>query len=875
MFRCRSIATVTIMAALLAASAPGMASENGPAPVMGTYLPLLDGHEHSAQCTALPAEHAHAIEAEMRLAKTRPLRRPDQVARRESPLADAVATGTFEDAAAGVVPADYINPVTHVKDVGHLFHEIEIEVTSPADHLRLAQVLSFDAPDWARYMLVEFTPDRANQRAGLFLRPHNPFVEGVFQTPGQPTIFKNALQEHAFRQAAYRSENSRFDGMTQYVLVTRDMDPAPAGTPWHIALGQVRDDRPVSGTLRVWFSGSDYRAPLAIQFFYDEQERIDEVGFFDPTPRVPDGDNPGTTQGEAMRWILFQAADELLRELAFDGMFPIRVTVRTTDNANGPTGVASSNTGVGWIAPKTLAPGRLRARADRARLAYIAPLPVFEREAGTDACRAAPGELDRLQPRCSESEIVENAGMAGTTNGWIRLLRDFEGEDGSFWRWDKNLNDRAGGANIVNLIKHELMHVIGFTGPEKSQAYVATFDPPRLLRDAPEDFDRPENHGVWILTGTRQHHYGPIASPSPHNPWRDTVEPGPRLQDDNRQDPSHLMPEGGDELASWAPQADYMRPGGSGFRDAKGPGVAADILADVGYARGTWSIQDRRLPRQWFDRSRSGHGIDMRRIERADGSMVHFLHFYTYDANGEPEWYLAAGDLQGVVFDAPLHYVTYADGREPRQQVDESRSGRIRINLDPPVDHPVCESVFQADDSVWLAALVEWELPGESDAWCVEPIEFGDLPAFPVEASGSWFAGDDDTGWGFSLLTRNRGPRPITNAIVYYYDAVGDPTWSWGVTGSAGEDPYGVVATGVELEMLHLRGFCRTCAPRPVVPETNGHLRLRLEEPSMDLTGRNWIESMEVEDLGPFGGRWARENIEIRLLSSPHPEMFQ
>ena len=869
---------------VLFSAAPATADSD---PVLASWLDDSGG----IQCGTLDTHEVEALHQEREQATWRSMNRltPPGEMVGARPLNAPPGDG---DPYAGIVPADYTNPVEHVREAGHLLEEVDVSVESPIDHHRLAEVLDFEAPDWARYLLVEFIPDSDDQRSGLYLRPHRPFVGGLFEEPDFILPWDlSRVQSKAYAQAAYRSESNRSDGMgmTHFVLLNRDMDPAPAGKRWHVALGQLRSDRDLSGTLRVWASGWSERVPLAIEFYYDAQEEIDEVGFFDPTPRQPDGDNPATTEGEAMRWILFQAAEELLDELNFDGMFPIRVLMTTTDNNSGPVGVASSNIGGGVIDPARHAPGRLRARPagvfhehDDGRLSrryYTVPLSVFEREAGTDSCRAAPGPNGL--GRCDHERLLEEPGAAGGVQGWIRLLRDFENDDGTFWRWDKNLHDQTGRPNIVNLIKHELMHIVGFSGPTKSQAYVATFDPPRPKRDASLDYTQEHNHGVWILTDTRQHHYGPIASPSPNNPWRNTAEPGPRLQDDIRQSPFHLMRDDGDELADWAGHEDYMRPGGSGRQVAQ-TRVSADILADIGYARGTWSIQERRLPRHWLDPERSGHGIDLRRVEQEDGSMVHFLHFYTYDADGHPEWYLASGVVdEEMVLEGELLYMTYEAGSEPPQQIDPGRSGTFRLDLDPAFDDPACaERRPLTPDGVdqWLFATFEWELPnpGDSGTWCLEPIEFGDLPAFPEEGSGSWYAADDgDVGWGLSVLTRNRGPRPIVNAVVYYYDADGEPTWAWGLAGGDYMLPYGSLGNGVEIDMLHFTGFCRTCEPVQPTTETAGVLRLQLNEQTTDAHTFNRVELLDLTHPGPAGGHWLREDVGIKLLSSPHPAMFQ
>lgn len=755
-------------------------------------------------------------------------------------------------------------------------------------------------------MLVEYIPDEPADeqgRAGLFLRPHNPFVEGVFpeRTGNLAPLEMSELEVHTFAQAAYRSEAGIDDGLSHYVLVTPDMDPPAADTRWHIAIGQMRDDRALAGTVRVTFSSSTYRAPLALQLYYDAEEEERQIGLFDPTPRTPDGDNPGTTQGEAMRWILFKAAEQLLDGLDFDGFMPIRVLVTTKPIGYGsPTGSASGIHTVG-IDSAVPAPGRLRARMSgrwsntgnggaRVRQDYLIPPVVWEREAGTDACRARPSDL-LSGGLCGwggeTNEAARHPGEAGVPEGWIEIARDSlitEGPAaGRYFQWDKNLHDRTKKRyNAVNLIKHELFHVIGFMASSKSQAYVATFEPPRPWLDRPVILRDGDYKGLWYETDTRQHHYGPIASPSPDNPWRDTPEPGPRLEDSSiRGTSNHLMGWPGDELAAWRDwSGDFMRDNlVVGRAPHKKVGIARDVMLDVGFARGTWSIQDRRLPRHWYDPTRSGHGLDFRRVEHADGSMQHFLHFYTYDADGNPEWYIATGKLDDrMVLEADLDYVTWEEGRSPKAQADPSRSGTLRLNLDPAIDHPACAGrhVYDpAGSEKWLFAVLDFDLPDGSGTWCLEPLRFGREPAFPHEGTGSWYSADPaDSGWGLSVMTRNYGPRPIISTVVYYYDAAGEPTWSIGVAGAGYELPYGSVGDGVEIDMTHVNGFCRTCEPAATSTTPAGTMHIRINSQDAD-DPDNRILRLDVTDQGPVGGSWQREDVRIHRLSSPHPEMSQ
>jgi hypothetical protein len=276
------------------------------------------------------------------------------------------------------------------------------------------------------------------------------------------------------------------------------------------------------------------------------------------------------------------------------------------------------------------------------------------------------------------------------------------------------------------------------------------------------------------------------------------------------------------------------------------------------------------LPRHFSDPDRSGHGIDLRRVELPDGGFRHFLYFYTYDATGRPEWYLATTEpTPDYQLSGSLDYVTFPAGTDA-PTIDPERGGTFTLDLDPPIDHPACADQAQhgPDGSTqWGFAVFEWTLDGESDTWCVRPVQFGDQPAWPVEASGSWYSADpEDSGWGLSIITRNQGPRPIINAIAYHYDENGLPTWSWGVAGGDYSKPYAAVRDGISIDMLQFDGFCRTC-PAEIDSSRVGTLDIRF--PADD---RGVIDSFAVD--GPAGA-WSRTDADLRLLSSPHPEMFQ
>lgn len=821
--------------------------------------------------------------------------------------------GLWDYVSGALVPDNYVNPYHRVMSQGTLIVDTTVHIErarvagEPAHWAyQLREVLSFEAPPWAREFMVLFDRDPdMHQRTfpGLYLRPDRPFVGGGWRFDGNGTTgvepgWMGAMERHAHPQAAYRSEDNGQRAPRLYVYVGEDMDPAPAGRAWHVAMGH-RSVQPhtdlehaasfddIKGRLRVWVRGDYSPPPLALKFLHRADEYDNRTGFFDDTPRTPNGNNPGTTYGEARRWVLYGAARELLDELGLRGHLPVVVRTSMSDlthfgQMRGNAGGAARAVGARHL------PGRLGVQSLvqsplRSERMEILPV-VLARESGTLPSLLSNGTRHPLGatsfPALSSS--AEGGPFPPRAIGSPMLLEVFDDlSPQANFSWNLNRPDptlsSSGGRGFWHEAKRQL--AIALLGSERfamgERGYITAYNPPRHVNDIPDIFNNPEE---WLDPGQPVHFYGPHVVTSPYNPWRNAAEPGTRMQtwrgrmlawaaSCDEQGCWNSAKDSGGVLA-WAPSL------------GRGPvGIARDMLKDSGLGDDFRSFQDRRLPRHWFDPTRSGHGIDMRRVEFPNGAMTHFVHFYTYNHSGEPEWFMAIGDVNDEqVFSAALEYYTYDPNRNPQQQANPARQGWITMDLDPPLDHPTCREARAYNEAISsegiIFAVVDWELDGETGSWCMQPLRFGDLPGMANDVTGSWMAADDnDGGWGLSILHRNYGPSPILFSVIYYYDASGNPVWASGSAGAGRDLPFDSITQGVEVELIHINGFCRTCSPSSLDILPAGHLRLRIGEPDFGTNTSNWIESLHVENLGSGAGSWSRQNVGIKLLSSPNPSM--
>lgn len=267
----------------------------------------------------------------------------------------------------------------------------------------------------------------------------------------------------------------------------------------------------------------------------------------------------------------------------------------------------------------------------------------------------------------------------------------------------------------------------------------------------------------------------------------------------------------------------------------------------------------------WYDRDRSGHGIDFQRIYTdAAGFDIYSLIFYSYDASGRPEWYIAIGPLVDGVFAASLDAAgnslvryRYVGGATPQAAVP-SESGQVVLDFNQADSSPACNDGITRPGT-GLHGMFRYTLGGVSDAWCIEELILsGGRP--DADLTGTWYAGSSDSGWGSSVATATTGAnQQLLFSTLYYPDSSGAGRWAF--VSSANYQP------GQPLPVYERRGYCRTC-PASTSDVQIGTLTPNLLTPVQGQAGANRL-SFDVTYGGPEGGRFTGSGVPYQLLSVP------
>lgn len=298
---------------------------------------------------------------------------------------------------------------------------------------------------------------------------------------------------------------------------------------------------------------------------------------------------------------------------------------------------------------------------------------------------------------------------------------------------------------------------------------------------------------------------------------------------------------------------------GNGWRlsgTAEGSGRAPEVIAQGMGPRHVDHFGGAAIPSPlptvrglWYDRARDGHGIDLQTV--GNSTMV---LLYSYAGDRKTEWRFGVGRAEGAILSVPVSAFTYDSQRSPRQRATGDGGDRIDLRFDDAATHPACQDGVDRRSAAALLAM-EATIDGERLAWCLEPLPIAGYVRATPDRTGTWYAGEQDTGWGLSVQTHDDGTSTVSVAIAYYYDAQGIGRWVFG----SQRTPKGGEAGAMPL--FDYRGYCRTCPPSGYQTTAAGELLLRFEA--------NGTGSADLVIDDGLGNRWTRIASPLIRLSNP------
>jgi hypothetical protein len=154
----------------------------------------------------------------------------------------------------------------------------------------------------------------------------------------------------------------------------------------------------------------------------------------------------------------------------------------------------------------------------------------------------------------------------------------------------------------------------------------------------------------------------------------------------------------------------------------------------------------------WAGSAENGWGLTI--TQQAD---VLFVAMYIYDDAGNPTWLTASGTLDGRVFSSDAYMPTGSPftAYDVKQFKPGSPIGKLTINFGSASN-----------------ATLSYVLNGKSGTKAISRTQFGSGAA-TNNASGIWWAGESQNGWGVSITQQG----PTYFAVWYTYDPTGKPTW--------------------------------------------------------------------------------------------------
>jgi hypothetical protein len=234
-----------------------------------------------------------------------------------------------------------------------------------------------------------------------------------------------------------------------------------------------------------------------------------------------------------------------------------------------------------------------------------------------------------------------------------------------------------------------------------------------------------------------------------------------------------------------------------------------------------------------YDRSRDGHGFDLHKINN-----TYVLYFYTHDASGNPEWLLGLAEIESGVIEGKFLRFQYDSSQSPSLTQEEDFDGEFRLDFTKGLESSACKDGIARDNALQVSEFF-WRVGEESSTWCTEFLAIGNDPASSPYYGGVWYAGESDSGFGFTMNHMDN----TVSALVYYYDADGQPRWALGVAPDDAE----------QIQLNHHDAYCRTCTPKPMEITPAGTLTIQRNSESTPVSGGGDAILDISYPLAPFG----------------------
>jgi hypothetical protein len=727
-----------------------------------------------------------------------------------------------------------------------------LAVTLPADGF--SNAVFIDVPAGAERLTVRLDAANLAQDVDLLLRYDAPFPNSSYDG-------RAPLADWLIEHAHFRSVSSRGD---ESVVITPASKQPLRGGRLYLSLVNFSSIA-APATLSASFGASTDFIPFDLQFDNTASD-CNVAGWNDNTPRASVRGNSGTTLGQQRRNAMQEAARLMAQELRPNA--PIRLQLCWSDSQNfettetgcsgtlaqaGPRFILLDNPGIGVNVPMLDSRYVVQASA------------VAAHQSGTARCRVAGGDCRNYAPdvRATFNTKFDNAAITA-----CHLDYGFtSGSPGST------------GPSFISTAMHEIAHGMGFIGlmelsgndlGKQPVFFGERFDDAygRHAIDIDSNFKvrpllrTPVEERLSILTGfSRLRFAGDVTRASPRNVYTAFAAP---------ENAARLHSPG--TLSTGSTYSHLAVPGHSGNLmtasiSSTAPrtlGLGIDVLADVGWSRSPRQRPTHaHAPGQYYDVARDGHGFDLRPIAGFDN--LYFVVFYSFDADGRPEYFTATGPIVDGVFqpaagstgDSLLRNL-YLGPNQTIADPDPGFHGDVRIDFVEATRHPACVDGASGRQLDGTVAIMSWDINGTRRQWCTQPLLPG-RAGVAVDFGNTWFQ-PADGGWGLSVLSFPGAGGDGVAMQIYFPDAQGRSRW--GLMVAPDYQPgksYPVQIIG--------NGYCRTCAGPP-----SAHALVDIGTMAITLAAPGEGTSTVSFDLtwpGVEGGRFTRSNVPIVPVGTP------